>query len=405
MNEAKTHIIVGGGAAGFFGAIACAQHHPCDRVIIVEKSAQVLSKVRISGGGRCNVTHACFDPAALITYYPRGAKELRGPFSRFQPLDTIAWFESRGVTLKTEEDGRMFPTTDDSGTIINCLQQEAKRLKVEVLLQHALQEIKIKGSGFDLHFANEKIVFCDRLLLTTGSAPKIHAMLAQLGHKIVPPVPSLFTFNIPDSPLLDLAGIAVDAVKVALPACGCQQNGPILLTHWGLSGPSVLKASAWAARELCDLNYKTELIVNWIPKYTPEELKQSILKHKQATSLRQISADPLFNLPKQLWKRLVTLAGFESTQKWSNLSHLQLQNLAQNLQATTLQIAGKTTYKQEFVTCGGIALDEVNFKTMSSRQIPNLFFAGEILNIDGVTGGFNFQNAWTTSWIAGQAMN
>lgn len=399
-----TVIVVGGGAAGFFGAIAYARQNPAQRVILLEKTRQLLAKVRISGGGRCNVTHACFDPSVLVTHYPRGGKELRGPFSQFQPLDTIAWFEKRGVKLKAEEDGRMFPITDHSETIIECLLEEAKQAGVEIVLEQGLQSIQKKESGgFILATSNGMQMECQALLMATGSAPKIYPMLQALGHHIVPLVPSLFTFNIPDSPFLDLAGVSTPAT-VILPQFALEQTGPLLFTHWGISGPAVLKLSAWGARELHACDYLAPVVIDWLPGLNKENLRQTLLNLKQAEAGRQISAATSLGLPKQLWKRIVKNAGLSEEERWSGLSHKQLDSFITQLKSTPLTINGKTTYKQEFVTCGGIALEEVNFKTMESRCCPGLFFAGEILNIDGVTGGFNFQNAWTTGWIAGHSI-
>lgn len=398
----KTHVIVGGGAAGFFGAIACARKNPQDKVLLLEKTRQVLSKVRISGGGRCNVTHACFDPSVLVKNYPRGIRELLGPFNRFQPKDTIEWFEEKGVKLKTEEDGRMFPITDSSETIIHCLQKEAQASGVEVLLEHGIQKIT-KQNGKFLVSLLEQEMECDTLLMASGSAPKIYPLLEVLGHSIVPLVPSLFTFNIPNSPFLDLSGIAVQA-SVQLPELNFQQTGPLLFTHWGISGPAVLKLSSWAARELHAANYETQVTINWVPHLKENELRSQLLEWKKRQAGRLVSTESPILLPKQLWKRFLALTGLIETLRWADLSHKQLQLLIEQLMATVLLIKGKTTYKQEFVTCGGIALEEVNFKTMESRLCPGLFFAGEILNIDGITGGFNFQNAWTTGWIAGNSM-
>lgn len=399
-----TLAVIGGGAAGFFGAITAAECHPQHRVLLLEKTRQVLSKVRISGGGRCNVTHACFDPALLVKNYPRGNKELRGPFTRFQPRDTIQWFESRGVMLKGEEDGRMFPITDQSETIINCLLKEAKRSGVELLLEHGIQSIQpLDPQGFLLELTNGEKLHCDRLLIATGSAPKIYPMLEKLGHSVVPLVPSLFTFNIPNSPFLELSGVAVSAALVRLPQWGFEQQGPLLFTHWGVSGPAVLKLSAWAAREMHDADYHTQVIINWIPDLTEIKVQDIILENKRQLAAKQMGTDSLFSLPKQLWKKLLNLSGIPEDLRWSTLSNKQQQDLVRQLCATTLSTKGKTTYKQEFVTCGGIALEEVNFKTMESKLCPGLYFAGEVLNIDGITGGFNFQNAWTTAWIAGNA--
>lgn len=406
MENKLTHVIVGGGAAGFFAAIACAEQFPEHRVILLEKMRMTLAKVRISGGGRCNVTHACFDPALLVKNYPRGHQELRGPFSRFQPRDTIQWFDKRGVKLKAEDDGRMFPSTDSSETIIQCLVHEASRTGVEVWLEHGVLGIHPISKKFHLALTQEKRLECDRLLLATGSAANIYPLVKQLGHTIIPLVPSLFTFNIPDSPFLDLSGVSLPSVLIQLPECSFAQTGPLLFTHWGLSGPAVLKLSAWAARELHALNYMTDVLINWLPECTDQETHHILQMSKVKNGARQVSTEaPIaFQIPKQFWRRIVVLAGIHDEQRWATVSHKQQQSLFMQLRQTKLEMKGKTTYKQEFVTCGGVALEEVNWKTMESRRCPGLFFAGEILNIDGITGGFNFQNAWTTGWLAGHSM-
>jgi len=403
-SEHLTLAIVGGGAAGFFAAINCALQNRSNRVLLLEKTRQVLAKVRISGGGRCNVTHACFDHSFLVKNYPRGNKELRGPFTRFQPRDTVQWFESRGVLLKTEDDGRMFPITDQSQTIIDCLLSEAKKAGVELLLEHGLQNIRKMESGFVLDVANGSEIHCDRLLIASGSSPKIYPMLEELGHGIVPLVPSLFTFNIPDSPFLDLAGISLDSVLVQLPQWKGKQHGPLLFTHWGLSGPAVLKLSAWCARELHDADYRAKIVINWLPGMSKEEIENRLMDARLKLAAKQIGSESHFSLPKQVWRRLLMMAGIPEGTRWSALSSKQQQHLVLHLHGTELDISGKTTYKQEFVTCGGVALEEVDFKTMESKRCPGLYFAGEVLNIDGVTGGFNFQNAWTTGWVAGISM-
>lgn len=396
----KTMVIAGGGAAGFFGAIAAADAHPDAHVILLEKAKQVLAKVRISGGGRCNVTHACFDAAQLVQNYPRGSKALRGPFTRFQPRDTILWFENRGVQLKVESDGRMFPVTDSSETIIGCLLNEAKKKGVDLKTECGISLIKRMDEGFELTLTNDQTLRCDRLLIATGSNAKIYGILESLGHTIMQPVPSLFTFNVPDSPLLDLSGISLPKAHLRITKTGLEQTGPLLLTHWGFSGPAVLKLSAWGARILHDLDYHAELIVNWVPDHTQEELKKVLLEYKAANSLRQVSTDGPFDFPKNLWKALTGSIDV----RWAQLSNKQLLQMIEKLRADRYQIAGKSTYKEEFVTCGGVSLDEVDFKTMQSKKCPGLFFAGEVLDIDGVTGGFNFQNAWTTSWIAAHSL-
>lgn len=398
-------IVIGGGAAGYFGAINCAKKHPKHPVILLEKTLQPLAKVRISGGGRCNVTHACFDPKLLVKFYPRGSQELLGPFNRFQPLDTIRWFEERGVLLKTEEDGRMFPITDSSETIIDCLQKEASRLGVVIRTGCGVDNVEKKGSQYIVHLYDGTSLITDRLLMASGSSSKIYPILESLGHTIIPLVPSLFTFNIPDSPFLDLAGVSLQSVSIKISDTSLEYSGPLLLTHWGLSGPVVLKLSAWGARHLHAVNYKSGISINWIPGNSENEIQQIIWDYKETHGLRQIGTETPLDLPKQLWKRLIECAKLDPEQKWSALSKKQLMLLVAQVRDTRLNINGKTTYKQEFVTCGGVSLKEVNFKTMESKISPGLYFAGEILDIDGITGGFNFQNAWTTGWIAGEALS
>jgi predicted Rossmann fold flavoprotein len=385
-------VVIGGGAAGYFGAIACAQANPDNKIILLEKNRQVLAKVKISGGGRCNVTHACFDPALLVQNYPRGNKALRGPFSRFQPKDTIQWFESRGVQLKTESDGRMFPTTDTSETIIHCLTQEAKKSGVEVRVEKNVKHIERMPFGFNIDLDSDKLT-CDRILMATGSNPKIYEILKMFGHQIIPLVPSLFTFNIPNSPLLSLSGISIAKTHLSLMNTSLEQTGPLLITHWGFSGPAILKLSAWGARILHDLNYKADLKINWLPDLSSEILKQTLLN------------TPFVQVPRNLWKALTQAAKLPVDLRWATFSNTQLNQIVNILHSNIYKIDGKSTYKEEFVTCGGVDLNEVNFKTMESRICPHLYFAGEVLDIDGITGGFNFQNTWTTAWIAGQAMS
>lgn len=404
MKEKKVIAVIGGGAAGFFGAIASAEANSECRVILLEKNRQVLSKVRISGGGRCNVTHACFDPILLTQNYPRGGKALRGPFTRFQPRDTVQWFESRGVKLKTEGDGRMFPVTDNSTTIVNCLVEQVRAHGVELRTERGVSDFRKEGEKFHLTLSNGELLICDCVLVATGSSPKVYEWLQAFGHTIVPQVPSLFTFNVPTSPLLELSGIAVQDVRVALEGSEWVQRGAVLLTHWGFSGPAVLKLSAWAARDLHDRQYKTSLKINWLPSLSYEQVKNSLGTCRKESAQRLISVDSPFELPRKLWKALAEKGGIPSQLRWSSLSVAMLQELCKILTSDSYQIEGKSTYKEEFVTCGGVSLDEINFKTMESRVCPGLYFAGEVLDIDGVTGGFNFQSAWTTSWLAGQAM-
>lgn len=398
MNDCDL-IVIGGGAAGFFGAINAAMSRPGLRVCLIERTQQVLSKVRISGGGRCNVTHECFDIQSLIKNYPRGSKELLGPFSRFQPLDVIEWFKKKGVELKAEEDGRMFPISDSSETIIQCFMELLKKYNIELKRGIAITSIEKSDEGFSIQ-TPEGVLKTRFLLLATGSSPKGYELAKSFGHSIVPPVPSLFTFNVPKSPLLDLAGIVVDPSEVQLKQLNLKQTGPLLMTHWGFSGPAVLKLSAWGARVLHEVNYETELVINWIPLWSKEKLAAYFAEAKLREAAKKVSLEA-FGLAKNLARRFLDLSGVPPELRFAALSKKQVEAIMQTLQFFTLSISGKTTYKQEFVTCGGIQLSEVNFKTMESKFCPGLFFAGEILNIDGVTGGFNFQSAWTTSWIAG----
>ncbi|MBS0654097.1 MAG: NAD(P)/FAD-dependent oxidoreductase [Verrucomicrobia bacterium] len=405
MDPKKTFVIIGGGAAGIFAAITAAELDPQAHVIVLEKTRQLLAKVRISGGGRCNVTHSAFDPKLLVQHYPRGNKELLGPFHRFQPKDTIDWFLKRNVRLKTEEDGRMFPTTDSSETIASCLLAEARRLNVEIRLEQKIEKIQKKDEGFLITLEEEEPLSCDKLLIATGSFPQGHEFARAFGHTIVPPVPSLFTFNVPTSPLLDLSGIAVPDAIVRIQGTAWKQRGPVLITHWGFSGPAALKLSAWAARELHRHNYRVDLVVQWVPDRTTEEVEKILLEIKSSKPQRAIENEALFKLPLNLWKRLVRLAGIAEQNPLSRVSNAHLKQLAKLCTAHPFKVEGKTTYKQEFVTCGGVLLKEVDFKRMESRLVKNLFFSGEVLDIDGVTGGFNFQNAWTSGWIAGNAMS
>ena len=400
-------IIIGGGAAGFFGAIACAEANPKIRVTLIEAARQPLTKVRISGGGRCNVTHNCFEPASLIENYPRGGKALRGAFTRFQPQDTVKWFESRGVKLKAEADGRMFPTTDKSETIINCLMQAATKAGVVLRTGVGVKEVIKEGEKcFQITLKNGEILKGDRLLIATGSNPLGYRWAKNLGHKIESAVPSLFTFNIKDPRLQGLAGVSVNKALVRLGSKNkLEQTGAVLITHWGLSGPAILKLSAWAARSLYDIKYKSTLQINWLPEYNRETLKQYLLDIKLENPKKKILGYCPLNLPKRLWQSLATYAGIEPDKIWAELSKKELNKLITEIVGGEYQITGKGVFKEEFVTCGGVSLKEINFKTMESKKCPGLYFAGEVLNIDGVTGGFNFQSAWTTSWLAGKAMS
>lgn len=401
-------VVIGAGAAGLFGAIACAEANPHLSIHIFEAGREPLTKVRISGGGRCNVTHACFDPAVLVTHYPRGRNALRGPFTRFQPQDTVAWFAQRGVALKTEADGRMFPTTDDSATIADCLLGEARRLGIQLYTGAPISQVERDSDGFALRVKGGGVWRCDRLLLTTGSSPAGYRLAASLGHTPVPPVPSLFTFNVKDPDLHDLAGVSVDPVDLKLSLEGekpLTQTGPLLITHWGLSGPAVLKLSAYGAVALHRQRYRASLTVNWLPDLSQDQVRQRLLELKQDQGKRLVISFPPFPLPRRLWQYLLQhRLNLPTDLTWASLTKGHLQGLITELTRGPYAISGKGVFKEEFVTCGGVNLREVDFKTLESRRCPGLHFAGEILDIDGITGGFNFQNAWTTSWLAGQAI-
>jgi predicted Rossmann fold flavoprotein len=382
-------LIIGGGAAGFFGALAAKRANPLATVVLLEKTAVFLSKVRVSGGGRCNVTHACFEPAPFSKHYPRGEKELLGPFHRFQAKDTVEWFESRGVSLKIEADGRMFPTTDSSETIIECLVSEAQKLGVDIRLRARVNSIRKEQDHFVVNDLTAK-----KLLLATGSSSEGYAFAQSLGHTIVDPVPSLFTFNVPDSPLSELSGVAVEKVEIRVGEYA--QVGPLLITHFGFSGPAALKLSAKAARYLHSKEYSTQVQIDWVPG---QELKSRLYDLKRTAPQKNLLTENPFNLPKSLWKHLLG-----HSKRLNDISFKELDQLAAKLHSHPYTVKGKTTNKEEFVTCGGVSLREINFKTMESKLVPGLYFAGEILDIDGVTGGFNFQNAWTTGYIAGNSM-
>ncbi|SEA62931.1 hypothetical protein SAMN05443667_106173 [Flavobacterium gillisiae] len=397
MNQNFDIIIVGGGAAGFFTAINIVEKNPKLKVAILERGAEVLQKVRISGGGRCNVTHACFEPNELVKYYPRGEKELRGPFHQFCSGDTIEWFEKHGVELKIEDDGRMFPVSNSSQTIIECFLTATQKLGIEVLTGQSVQSIFKKEALWKIETQNENYI-AEKLILATGSNPKIWEMLQTYGHAIVSPVPSLFTFNIKDSRIKELPGVAAQ-VTVKVKDTKLTSTGPLLITHWGMSGPAVLKLSAWGARILHDKNYQFTIFVNWLNDVESTEAEKILKDLKQEHAKKAVSKKSHFDFPNRLWESLVLASGIEAETKWADLSKVQLQNLSNQLTNGTFQVNGKSTFKEEFVTAGGIDLKEINFKTMESKLHENLYFAGEIVNIDAITGGFNFQNAWTSGFI------
>jgi len=396
-------IVIGGGAAGFFSAIHTQINHPEGSVVIIEQSSQVLSKVKISGGGRCNVTHACFEPKGLAEHYPRGSKELLGPFHRFSPKDTMAWFESHGVPLKIESDNRVFPVSDASQDIIDCLVQTAARLGIKVWTGCRVANIAKEGPDFCITLADGNQHRCQKLILATGSNPGGYAFAQGFGHTLVKPIPSLFTVAIPDKALQALSGLSVKNAEVWLEGEKKQsQKGPLLVTHWGLSGPSIIKLSAWNAEVFHRLAYNVSLRVNWLPGLKPEALKSALIDMQAQNPKKRVGTQsPFAELPTRLWDYLVAKAGILEEHTWNGMGLKWLERLIQELSAGLYLVAGKGVFKDEFVTCGGVSLKEIDFKTMQSKKCEGLYIVGELLNIDGITGGFNFQNAWTTGYIAG----
>ena len=397
MNQNFDIIIVGGGAAGFFTAINIVEKNPKLKVAILERGKNVLEKVRISGGGRCNVTHACFEPNELVKFYPRGEKELRGPFHQFCSGDTIEWFEKHGVELKIEDDGRMFPVSNSSQTIIDCFINATQKLGISVLTGQSVQSIFKKEELWKIETQTENYL-AEKLILATGSNPKVWDLIQDFGHSIVSPVPSLFTFNIKDARIKDLPGVAALAT-VKVKDTKLTSTGPLLITHWGMSGPAVLKLSAWGARILSDKNYQFTIYVNWLNDLETEEVEKILKDLKLEHAKKSVSKKSPFDFPNRLWESIVLASAINIETKWADLTKTQLQNLTNQLTNATFQVNGKSTFKEEFVTAGGIDLKEINFKTMESKLHPNLYFAGEIVNIDAITGGFNFQNAWTSGFI------
>lgn len=408
----KTVAIIGAGAAGFFAAINAAEADPAARVHLYEASRRTLTKVSVSGGGRCNVTHSCFDPKELVRFYPRGGKELRGAFHQWQPQDTVDWFQARGIALKTESDGRMFPTTDDSQTIVDCLTQAAQNAGVRLHLKTGVTQIHHGGtaapraSHFDLTLSTGEITNATHVVIATGGGQKNsgHALASSLGHSLADLAPSLFTFHI-DHPLLkDLQGLSLPHVQVSYPPAKLQQSGPIVFTHWGLSGPGILKLSAWGARLFSQVDYQCTLSVNWFGGTKPDAIRHTLESTKTAHPRKALVSLNPFDFPRRFWERLLQYVSISPDTQWAQLPKQETNQLVETIANTTLQTDGKSMNKEEFVTCGGITLKEVDFKTMQSRLVPNLYFAGEVLDIDGVTGGFNFQAAWTTSHIAAQSI-
>ena len=406
MNSERI-VIVGGGAAGFFAAIACGESRRGAEILLLEKTSQFLSKVKISGGGRCNVTHADFDAREFSRRFPRGERALISAFGKFQASDTVAWFESRSVKLKAEPDGRMFPTTDSSQTIIDCLLGEARKAGIKLETNCGVERaIKKSGGGFELELSNGEKLTCDKLLLAIGGCrtPALGQLAVSLGHTLEPPVPSLFTFHVEIPWLRELAGVSVETSEVSVPGTKLRERGALLLTHWGLSGPAILRLSAWGAREMHERNYNFPLQINWLPHLTDEKLAVEFQARRKSQPAKLIVNFPIAPLPSRLWEQLVLAAGVERDTRWAALSGAAQHVLNQKLLRSEFPVTGKSLNKDEFVTCGGVRLNEINFKTMESKICPGLFFAGEVLDIDGITGGFNFQAAWTTGWIAGRAL-
>jgi len=399
-------VVIGGGAAGFFGAITAAETFPDATVTILEKNRTVLNKVRISGGGRCNVTHACFDNRQLVKRYPRGEKPLRTLLTQFDATGTVAWFKHRGVLLKTEPDGRMFPATNTSDTIVDCLLTTARRLGIQVRTSCGVAELEptdSSGSGWSIRLLTGETLTADRVLVATGGYPQLtgYGWLPDQAESIIPPVPSLFTFNVSDSPLLPLAGVSVPEAKVYVVGTKQEQSGPLLLTHWGFSGPAILRLSAWAARELADASYRFTLRINWVPTLNENQLRAGLQDFRQQNGRKLVVSQNPFGLPARLWQALASESGIADTQRWADLPAKLLNRLGERLTNSQFQVVGKSTFKDEFVTCGGVSFESLNLQTLESKAQPGLFFAGEVLDVDGITGGFNFQSAWTTGYVAG----
>lgn len=394
-------IIVGGGAAGFFSAINYAELHAGAKILILEKGNQLLGKVKVSGGGRCNVTHACFDAKELAKYYPRGSRELLGAFHRFQPNDTIKWFKQRGVAIKKEADGRMFPITDNSQTIIDCFMNEVNKYKIEIHTQEGLKALfpPKENNTWEI-ITNHKNYHTKALMITTGSSEQMWKLLGTIGHTVEPPVPSLFTFNVNDYRIKNLMGISVKNATVKVSQTKFKESGPLLITHWGFSGPAILKLSAWGARLLHQLNYNFSIQINWNNKFD----EASMLSYFQQQNKKQKIANHTFpEIPSRLWQNIIKYVGI-TRENWGDISKKRMQLLVNEVVNASYEVKGKSTFKEEFVTCGGVKLSEVDFKTMQSKIHRGLFFSGEVLDIDAITGGFNFQAAWTTAWIAANAI-
>ena len=406
MKKKNQIAIIGGGAAGFFTAINIKENNPSANVVIYEKTNQVLTKVKVSGGGRCNVTHACFDPTELIQYYPRGEKELRGPFHQFRTFDTIGWFANHGVELKTEDDGRLFPVSNDSQEIVDCFLNTCKEYQIKIELKKEVTAVNQPVDQFSIQFKDGKTTVVDQLVIASGGSSKLAAYdwIAKLGHSIIDPIPSLFTFNLSKHPITELMGLSVENVTINLENSTFETEGPLLITHWGLSGPAVLKLSSIAALELNKRNYQFGFRINWLHEQDLDATIELIENYKKEHPKRLIYKHKGVHIPTRLWEYLVKESLSNVSINYADISKKELNQLASNLVAQQFKANGKTTFKEEFVSCGGVDNKLIDFKTMESKVIPNLYFSGEVLNIDAVTGGFNFQSAWTTGFIAAKAI-
>ncbi|MFZ1311316.1 MAG: NAD(P)/FAD-dependent oxidoreductase [Chitinophagaceae bacterium] len=407
MSSSKKLVVIGGGAAGFFCAVNAARLNPGLKVVIIEKTNKILSKVKVSGGGRCNITHACFDITEMSKKYPRGSNFVKKAYHQFFTTDTIKWFEDRGVKLKTEEDGRIFPVTDSSQTIIDCLLNEVNNYSVEIMMNAEVKSVVYKDSYFELMlsgFASERhrLLTTDYLCIACGGYPKssMFEWIKELGHSVESPLPSLFTFNIPGHPITKLMGITVENVRVKIVSSKLEQTGPLLITHWGLSGPAILKLSAWGAKELSAMNYEFKILINWLPIFNEQQLAERFQSLRFELASQKILNKNPFGLPQRLWEYLLDRSGVSNEKRWADIPAREQNKFIRNLCACEFDVKGKTTFKEEFVTAGGLKLNEIDHNSMMSKKVPNLFFAGEIMDVDGVTGGFNFQHAWTSGYIA-----
>ncbi len=411
MSSSKKLVVIGGGAAGFFCAVNAARLNPGLKVVIIEKTNKILSKVKVSGGGRCNITHACFDITEMSKNYPRGSNFVKKAFHQFFTTDTIQWFEDRGVKLKTEEDGRIFPVTDSSQTIIDCLLKEVNKYSVEIMMNAEVKSVVYKDNCFELRlsgFASQshRLLTTDYLCIACGGYPKssMFEWIKELGHSVEIPVPSLFTFNIPGHPITKLMGITVENVRVKIVSSKLEQTGPLLITHWGLSGPAILKLSAWGAKELSAMNYEFKILINWLPVFNEQQLAEKFQSLRFELASQKIVNKNPFGLPQRLWEYLLDRSGVNNEKRWADIPAREQNKFIRNLCACEFDVKGKTTFKEEFVTAGGLKLNEIDHNSLMSKKVPNLFFAGEIMDVDGVTGGFNFQHAWTSGYIAAKTI-